>query len=210
MGDIWNTSCKKCILWTRDNKSIYFLIVIISASRTCNLFFEFLVSVINHYPINGLHLLWDCFEWFCLQISSDAKYFFLSCPRHCDQGLIVVIVYYFQIWNKNEDNIIISRVMSSHMGPTYIETPYITMYIETPDIIISRVMNCHMSPVNILSWLTGRAIISPWRKRELWGEEGGERGLTTFFRAISSRQVARVNSKIKYIFILFLPGPYLS
>ena len=25
------------------------------------------------------------FEWFCLQISSDAKYFFLSCPRHCDK-----------------------------------------------------------------------------------------------------------------------------
>ena len=30
------------------------------------------------------------------------------------------------------------------------------------------------------------------------------------FRGISLRQVARVNSKIKYIFILFLPGPYLS
>ena len=25
------------------------------------------------------------------QISSDRKYFFLSCPRHCDRGLIVVI-----------------------------------------------------------------------------------------------------------------------
>ena len=30
------------------------------------------------------------------------------------------------------------------------------------------------------------------------------------FRGIFSRQVAHVNSKIKYIFILFLPGPYLS
>ena len=38
-------------------------------------FFEFLVSVIKHYYINGLHLFWDSFEWFCLQISSDAKYF---------------------------------------------------------------------------------------------------------------------------------------
>ena len=38
-------------------------------------FFEFLVSVINHYHINGLHLFWDSFEWFCLQISWDAKYF---------------------------------------------------------------------------------------------------------------------------------------
>ena len=25
--------------------------------------------------INGLHLFLDSFEWFCLQISSDAKYF---------------------------------------------------------------------------------------------------------------------------------------
>ena len=72
-----------------------FLIVIISASRTCNFFFfEFLVSVINHYHINGLHLFWDSFEWFCLQISSNTKYFFLFCPRHCDRGLIVVIIYH--------------------------------------------------------------------------------------------------------------------
>ena len=36
------------------------------------------------------------FEWFCLQISSDTKYYFLF----CDRGLIVVKIYYFQIWNK--------------------------------------------------------------------------------------------------------------
>ena len=52
------------------------------------------------------------FEWFCLQISSDTKY-------------LVVIVYYFQIRNKKEHYIIISRVISSHLGPMYIETPYI-------------------------------------------------------------------------------------
>ena len=38
-------------------------------------FFELLISVINHYHINGLYLFWDGYEWFCLQISSDAKYF---------------------------------------------------------------------------------------------------------------------------------------
>ena len=38
-------------------------------------FFEFLVSAINYYHINGLHLFWDSFEWFCLEISCDAKYF---------------------------------------------------------------------------------------------------------------------------------------
>ena len=58
--------------------------------------------------------------------------FFLFCPRYCDQGLLVVILYYFQTWNKKEDNIIISRDINSHMGPVYIETPYMTMYIETP------------------------------------------------------------------------------
>ena len=35
----------------------------------------------------------------------------------------------FQIWNKNKRNIIISRVISSHMSPIYIETPYIYIYI---------------------------------------------------------------------------------
>ena len=44
---------------------------------------------------------------------------------------MVIIVYYFQIWNKKEHNIVISRVISSHMGPVYIVTPYVTMYIET-------------------------------------------------------------------------------
>ena len=66
---------------------------------------------------------------FCLQISSDAKCSFLTCPRHCDRGLIDVMVYYFQIyfqiWNKKEYNVIIIRVISSHMGPMSIETPYI-------------------------------------------------------------------------------------
>ena len=89
------------------------------------IFFDFLVSVINHYHINGLHVFWDNFEWFYLQLSSDAKYCFLFCPRHCDQRLIVVIVYYFQIWNKKEHNIIIIRVSRSYMGPMYIEIPCI-------------------------------------------------------------------------------------
>ena len=40
-----------------------------------------------------------------------------------DQGLIVVTVYYFQSGNKKEHDIII-WVISSHIGPIYIETPY--------------------------------------------------------------------------------------
>ena len=97
---------KKCILWDRDIKSMFLLIVIISVSRKCNLL--------------GVS---------CLQISSDAKIFFIFYPWHCDQGFIVVIVYYFQIWNKKEPNIICCRVISSHM------------YIEIPNIIHQDSMN---------------------------------------------------------------------
>ena len=39
------------------------------------------------------------------------------------RGLIIVIVYYFQIWNKNYYKIIIIRVINSHMGPVFTETP---------------------------------------------------------------------------------------
>ena len=53
------------------------------------------------------------------------KIFFLSCTRHSEQWFIVVIVSHFQIWNKKEHNIIISRVISSHIGPIYIKTPYV-------------------------------------------------------------------------------------
>ena len=47
------------------------------------------------------------------------KIVFLSCPRHSDRGLVVVIIYYFQIWNKKEQKIIMSRVISSHMVGLY-------------------------------------------------------------------------------------------
>ena len=64
-------------------------------------FFRLLVSVINHYHI---FMGWTYFDTvlnnFCLQIGNNTKYFFLPYPRPCDQGLIVFIVYYFQIWNK--------------------------------------------------------------------------------------------------------------
>ena len=68
-----NTFSKKCILWARDIKSMFCLIFI--SFQDMQSFFEFFVSVINHYYFNELHLFWDSFKWFCLQISSDAKYF---------------------------------------------------------------------------------------------------------------------------------------
>ena len=54
----------------------------------------------------------------------DATYFSLSCPRHCDSGLIVIIVCtIFKSETKKEHNIIINRVISCHVGPMHIETP---------------------------------------------------------------------------------------
>ena len=45
------------------------------------------------------HLYWEF--WMILSPNKSwRKIFSLFCPRHCDQGLIVVIVYYFQIWHK--------------------------------------------------------------------------------------------------------------
>ena len=67
MAVIWITSCKKRILEARDIKSMLFIIIIIIiiiiilAFRTYK-FFAFLVSIINHYLINGLHPFWDNFE----------------------------------------------------------------------------------------------------------------------------------------------------
>ena len=86
-------------------------------------FLEFLVSIINHYYINGLNLFWNSFELFCLLLSSDTKYLFLSRLNHYDRGLIAVIVYYFQIWNKKKEYSISSWVISSHIGPKFNDTP---------------------------------------------------------------------------------------
>ena len=52
--------------------------------------------------------------------------------------------------------------------------------------------------------------LSPPGGRGSCEEKKEEKGGWPLFRGISWRQVTRVNSKIKYIFILFLPGPYLS
>ena len=71
MAVIWNTFCKNASFKLKKSNQ-YFLIVIISTSGTYNLFWA---SVINYYYTNELHLFWESFELFCLQISRDAKYF---------------------------------------------------------------------------------------------------------------------------------------
>ena len=42
---------------------------------------------------------------FFFQISSDAKHFFFSYPRHCDRRLINVILYYFRIRKKKNTTV---------------------------------------------------------------------------------------------------------
>ena len=72
---------------------------------------------------------------FCPQISSNAKYFFSFVQ---DRRLIVVIVYYFQIWNKKKEHIIISRVISSHMGPMYVvpSISFQTFFVQAFKIVV--------------------------------------------------------------------------
>ena len=98
-------------------------------------FFGFLVSVINHYHINELHLFWDSFEWFCLQISSDAKYFCPLLSKALWSRINSCYRMLFLIWCKNEHNII-SWAISSYMGAMYIETPYIWFEILFTDNIL--------------------------------------------------------------------------
>ena len=117
-------SCKKCILWARNIKSMFFLNYFYISFQDMKSFSVFPELVINHYHINGLHLFWDSFEWFSLQINCDAKYFFLLSKAFGLRIIIVVTAYYFQIWNKKEHNIISCRLISSHTDPMYIETPW--------------------------------------------------------------------------------------
>ena len=55
MAVFCKTSFKNTSFELEESNQYYFKIII-STSRTCNLF-EFLVSVINHYHSNELHLL---------------------------------------------------------------------------------------------------------------------------------------------------------
>ena len=120
---IWNKSCKKKNAYNFGLFCFVFLIVIISASRTCNFFF-FLVSGLSY---KSLSYWWVAPVLGHLETNhSKLSILFVSCSSHYDRGLIVVIVYYFQIWNLKEHIIISSRVINSPMGPIYIKTSFIS------------------------------------------------------------------------------------
>ena len=75
-------------------------------------------------------------------MSCDTKYFFLSCPRYCDWGLIVVIVYYFQIWNKKNTSFLIEFlavtwvpcILRHPLSLSLSLTLYIYIYIYTHEV----------------------------------------------------------------------------
>ena len=66
------------------------------------------------------------YEWFSPQISSNTKYFILSCPMNRDRAQILVKVYLFKSETKKE-HIIRSRVIRPLMDNRYIET--LSLYI---------------------------------------------------------------------------------
>ena len=132
MAVIWNTSCKKILPW-------FCLIVIISASRTCNLFSNFFVLVINLYYINGLHLFWISSEWFRLKICCDAKYFFHFLSKALWSRInsllfFSFLVYYFQIWNpppkKKNTTLLLAELLTVPWVPCILrQSAYIYIYI---------------------------------------------------------------------------------
>ena len=117
---VW-TSCSQLPAWSEIFcllvEVVYWACGLKFVYPTINLAFLGIIVQVKSSVKFCLHSL----EWFCLQISSDAKYFFLSCPRHCDQGLIVVYSILFSNLKQKKEHI--SRVISSHMCPMYIETP---------------------------------------------------------------------------------------
>ena len=92
------------------------------------------------------------------------KIFFLSSPRHCNRGLIVVIVYYSET-AKNTALLLVEHI-SSHMDPMYIETPYISSHIAPTDIetpyICSYMAPMYIETPNISSHIAPMYIETPY------------------------------------------------
>ena len=110
----WIMSCKEYILWAWDMKSMLFKLLLYQLSGHANFFWGggVLVSLINHYHINGLSPN-KCWR----------KIFFLFCPRHCDRGLIVVVVNCFQIWNKNNTTFLLVEILAVIWVPSVLRNP---------------------------------------------------------------------------------------
>ena len=134
-----------------DIKSMLFLIVI-SFSRTWNLYWFSCLS----YKSSSYWSVASILRQFCMILSPNKFWlhiFFLTCPRHCDQGLLIVIICYFQIWNKKEISIIINRVISSHMASMYLETPLSSIPIPN----LPRLRASNVDRFNERKWLyTGK------------------------------------------------------
>ena len=69
MAVIWNKPCKKKTSFELETSNQYPFNCYHICFQNMTFLFEFLVSVKIHSHINWLHLYWDSFEWFCLQIS---------------------------------------------------------------------------------------------------------------------------------------------
>ena len=61
-----------------------------------------------------------------LSPNNDAKYFSPSCPRLCDQELIVVIVYYFQ--SESKKNTLVVELLTVTRVPYTLSHPICRKY----------------------------------------------------------------------------------
>ena len=104
------------------------------------------------------------------------KIFFLSCSRHCDWGLIVLIVYYFQIWNneKTHTTLLLVELFAVIWLPCILRHP-----VSVKNWCYQSVTDCKKNPVSteqddrnywkIWQWLKKRRTVTwhkSWNERE--------------------------------------------
>ena len=80
-----NQCCLFNCYYISFQKSFFFFLVSCLSNKSCS--YKWVASLLKQF-------------WMILSPNSDAKYYFLSCPNHSDQGLIIIMAYYFRICNK--------------------------------------------------------------------------------------------------------------
>ena len=116
-------------LETSNQCCCFFNCYYISFQDTQSYFFEFLVSVINHFHINGSRLFCDSFEWILSLYKYLRKIFFSFLSKVLRSRINCCYKILFSNLKQKDHDIIISWVLNIHMILLYIETPYINIIL---------------------------------------------------------------------------------
>ena len=121
MAFIWNTSRKNASFEPGTlNQCCYFFNCHYISFQDMQSFFEFLVSVINHYHINCINFV-TILKDFVVQIFPLISKALWSKINNCYSILLSNLT--------QKKHIIISRFISNHMDPMYIETPRLSLRV---------------------------------------------------------------------------------